>query len=236
MTSFANPLAVALDTPDLGRAVALAHALAPHAGLLKLGMEFFYSHGRAGYEAIAAAGLPIFLDLKLHDIPNTVQGALAALMRLEPPPAIVNVHALGGKTMLKAAAKAVVGPTVLVAVTLLTSIDESDRGDLGFSTARDAAGHALALAVLARESGLAGVVCSPHDIKAIRQACGSGFLTVVPGLRPRGMAANDQKRLAAPGEALRAGGDVLVVGRPITASSDPVAAAQAVLKELSDGG
>ena len=104
MTAFSNPLAVALDTPDLAKAQALARALAPHAGCLKLGMEIFYAHGRAGYEGIAKVGLPIFLDLKLHDIPNTVARSIEALMMLEPPPAIVNVHALGGLAMMKAAA------------------------------------------------------------------------------------------------------------------------------------
>jgi orotidine-5'-phosphate decarboxylase len=236
MTPLRNPIAVALDTPDLGRAQTLARVLAPHAGCLKLGVEFFYAHGRPGYEAVARAGLPIFLDLKLHDIPNTVAGALDALMRLEPRPAIINVHALGGLAMMKAAAEAVAGRTKLVAVTLLTSLGDDDLAALGFAEDKDIAGHALALARLARQAGLAGVVCSPHDIVAIRQVCGSGFLTVVPGLRPTGAAPGDQRRFATPGEARKAGGDILVIGRPITAAADPVAAATAVLKEILNAG
>ena len=192
MTAFPNPLAVALDTPDLVKALAFARALAPHAGCLKLGMEFFYAHGRAGYEGIAEVGLPIFLDLKLHDIPNTVARSLEALMMLEPPPAIINVHALGGLAMMKAAAEAVAGRTKLIAVTLLTSLAGADLAALGFARPDDIAGHALTLARLARQAGLAGVVCSAHDVAAIRQASGPQFLTVVPGLRPKGTALGDQ--------------------------------------------
>ncbi len=236
MALFPNPVAVAVDVPDLLRAQALARTVAPHVGCLKLGMEFFYAHGRTGYEAIAGIGLPIFLDLKLHDIPNTVAKSIEALMRLEPRPAIIDVHALGGSTMMRAAAEAVAGRARLVAVTLLTSLDDGDLAALGFAEPKGVAGHALALACLAQEAGLAGVVCSPHDVAAIRQACGPGFLTVVPGLRPPGSAPGDQKRHATPGEARKAGGDVLVIGRPITAASDPAGAARAVLKEILDAG
>ena len=175
MAFLPNPVAVAVDIPDLLRAQALARTVAPHVGCLKLGMEFFFAHGRAGYEAIAETGLPIFLDLKLHDIPNTVAKSIEALMRLEPQPAIIDVHALGGRTMMRAAAEAVAGRARLVAVTLLTSLDDSDLATLGFAEPKGVAGHALALACLAQEAGLAGVVCSPHDIAAIRQACGPGF-------------------------------------------------------------
>ena len=236
MTAFSNPLAVALDTPDLAKAQALARALAPHAGCLKLGMEIFYAHGRAGYEGIAKVGLPIFLDLKLHDIPNTVARSLEALMMLEPPPAIVNVHALGGLAMMKAAAAAVAGRTKLIAVTLLTSLAGDDLAALGFARPADIDGHALALARLARQAGLAGVVCSAHDVSAIRQASGPEFLTVVPGLRPKGTALGDQQRVATPGEARKSGGDILVIGRPITAAADPAAAAEAVMMEILDAG
>ncbi len=236
MALFPNPIAVAIDVPDLPRAEALARKVAPHVGCLKLGMEFFYAHGRTGYAAIAATGLPIFLDLKLHDIPNTVAKSIDALMRLEPQPAIINVHALGGSAMMKAAGEAVAGRARLVAVTLLTSLDDGDLAALGFAERKGVAGHALALARLAQEAGLAGVVCSPHDIAAIRQACGPGFLTVVPGLRPQGAAAGDQKRIATPATARRAGGDILVIGRPITAAADPAAAAEAVRKEIENAG
>jgi orotidine-5'-phosphate decarboxylase len=236
MLSLANPLAVALDTPVLDRARMLAQVLAPHAGCLKIGMEFFYVHGRAGYAAIARTGLPIFLDLKLHDIPNTVARSLDALMTLEPPPAIVNVHALGGSAMMKAAAESASGRTQVIAVTLLTSIEEGDLVGLGFAGTRGASGHVVGLASLAQRAGLAGVVCSAHDIAAVRQACGPEFMTVVPGIRPAGSALGDQKRFSTPAAARRAGADILVIGRPVTGAADPDAAAIAVLKEIRSAG
>jgi orotidine-5'-phosphate decarboxylase len=236
MLSFANPLAVALDTPVLDRARMLTQVLAPHAGCLKIGMEFFYAHGRAGYAAIARGGLPIFLDLKLHDIPNTVASSLDALMTLEPPPAIINVHALGGFAMMKAAADSAAGRTHVIAVTLLTSIEEGDLAGLGFAGDRGASGHAVGLASLAQRAGLAGVVCSAHDIAAVRHACGPGFVTVVPGIRPTGSTPGDQKRFSTPAAARQAGADILVVGRPVTGAADPAAAASAVLKEIRNAG
>ncbi len=163
-----NPICVALDTPDLDRAVALARALKPHAGYMKLGMEFFYAVGPQGYLKVAAEGLPIFLDLKLHDIPNTVGAAMQSLMRLDPKPAIVNVHATGGLDMMKAAADAVAGRAKLIAVTILTSLSDDDIWAAGFETAKDTAAHARALADLAKRAGLDGVVCSPHDLVGIR--------------------------------------------------------------------
>jgi orotidine-5'-phosphate decarboxylase len=228
-----NPICVAIDTPDLSRAESLARALAPHAGYAKVGMEFFYAHGRAGYEAVARSGLPIFLDLKLHDIPNTVAQAMKALMKLEPRPAIVNLHASGGLDMMKSAADAVAGRSKLIAVTVLTSLSDADVNAVGLAEATQPL--AAKLAKLAKQAGLDGVVCSPLDLAMIRDACGEDFLTVVPGIRPANNASGDQKRIATPAAALKAGADILVIGRPITDASDPAAAAQAILAELGHG-
>ena len=227
------PICVALDTPDLERAIALARALKPHAGYLKIGMEFFYAHGATGYARVAAAGLPIFLDLKLHDIPNTVASAMTALMRLSPVPAIVNVHATGGLDMMKAAADAVAGRTKLIAVTILTSLSDDDIWAAGFETAKDTQAHARSLAELARRAGLDGVVCSPHDLTGIRHDLGGDFLTVVPGIRPADAATQDQKRVATPADAIKSGADILVIGRAITGAADPARAAQDILASLA---
>ena len=223
-----NPICVALDTPDLDRAIALARALKPHAGYMKVGMEFFYAHGAAGYARVAAAGLPVFLDLKLHDIPNTVASAMASLMRLTPAPAIVNVHATGGLDMMKAAVDAVAGRSKLIAVTILTSLSDDDIWAAGFETAKDTQSHARSLAELAKRAGLDGVVCSPHDLVGIRHDLGRDFLTVVPGIRPADSGAQDQKRVATPADAIKAGADILVIGRAITSAPDPAKAAQAI--------
>ncbi len=231
----ANPICVALDTPDLDRAVALARSLKPHAGYMKVGMEFFYAHGIQGYAEVAGVGLPIFLDLKLHDIPNTVASAMKSLMRLEPKPAIVNVHATGGLDMMKAAADAVAGQANLIAVTVLTSLSDDDIWAAGFETAKDTQTHARALAELSQRAGLDGVVCSPHDLTGIRHDLGRDFLTVVPGIRPADAATQDQKRVATPAEAMASGADILVVGRAITGSADPARAAQDILAGLHAG-
>jgi len=226
-----NPICIALDTPDLDRARTLARNLKPHAGYLKLGMEFFYAHGARGYETVAAEGLPIFLDLKLHDIPNTVASALSALMNLSPRPAIINVHASGGLDMMKAARGAVGTSAKLIAVTILTSLSDSDIHAAGFYSAKHTKDHALSLAELSRKAGLDGVVCSAQDVASIREAIGRDFLTVVPGIRT-GDAVQDQKRVSTPATALAAGADILVIGRAITGASDPVAAAQTILASL----
>jgi orotidine-5'-phosphate decarboxylase len=230
-----NPICVALDTPDVARAGALAASLKPHVGSLKIGLEFFYANGRAGYEAVASAGLPIFLDLKLHDIPNTVASGLRSLMTLDPTPAIINVHATGGSDMMKAAAEAVGGRTKLIAVTVLTSLSDDDLWSIGFETTRDTQVHARNLAELAMTAGLDGVVCSPHDIVGIRHATRPGFITVVPGIRPADAGAQDQKRIATPEAALAAGADILVIGRAITGAADPARAAQVIGEALNAG-
>jgi orotidine-5'-phosphate decarboxylase len=230
----ANPICVALDTPDLETAVSLARTLKPHVGLMKVGMEFFYAHGINGYVRVAEQGLPVFLDLKLHDIPNTVASAMKSLMRIAPPPAIVNLHATGGLDMMKAAAEAVAGQSKLIAVTILTSLSDDDIWAAGFETAKDTEAHARALAALARQAGLDGVVCSPHDLVGIRHDIGRDFLTVVPGIRPADAAVQDQKRVATPEATMKAGADILVIGRAITGAADPARAAADILASLDD--
>ena len=219
-----NPLWVALDTTDLAHARSLAARLRPHVGGLKLGLEFFAAHGPDGVRAMAAEGLPIFLDLKLHDIPNTVAGAIRAIAALSP--AIVTVHASGGHAMMRAAKTSAPPGCRVVAVTMLTSLDAHDLREMGLGD--DPARLAVGLAGAARGAGLDGVVCSPHEVRAIKAAW-PDCLAVVPGIRPDGGAAGDQKRAATPAEALREGADILVVGRPITGAADPAAAARDLL-------
>jgi orotidine-5'-phosphate decarboxylase len=227
-----NPVFCAVDTADLASALALGRALGPAVGGLKLGLEFFCAEGPAGVRAMAGLGRPIFLDLKLHDIPNTVARAVSALSPLGV--GMVNVHAAGGPAMLKAAADAAAarGPCrpLVVAVTVLTSLDATDLAATGVSGAPQ--DQVLRLARLAKECGLDGVVCSAAELAALRAALGPDFLLVVPGLRPLGAAAGDQKRMATPAAARAAGADLLVIGRPITEASDPAAAARAIAAEL----
>jgi orotidine-5'-phosphate decarboxylase len=230
-------LAVALDLPDRSALLALARRVAPEAGVLKLGLEAFVAEGPPLVREIVASGADVFLDLKLHDIPNTAGRAAAAAVRTGA--SIVNCHAAGGAEMMKAfgeggraaAAKAGGAAPKLIAVTVLTSLDRAALSAIGLAgSPREAA---LRLAILARESGLDGVVCSPEEIEAIRSACGEDFLLVVPGVRPAGADPGDQKRVATPADAIRAGADLLVVGRPITGARDPAAAARAVVAEIA---
>jgi orotidine-5'-phosphate decarboxylase len=224
-----NPICVALDTPDLERAVTLSKSLLGKVGMMKLGLEFFYANGPRGYEAIANSGMPIFLDLKLHDIPNTVAQGLRSLMALKP--AITNIHASGGLDMMKAARDAVSAETKLIAVTILTSLSNENIWAAGFDQ-RETDQHALNLAKLTHEAGLDGVVCSPLDLKNIRAALPRNFVTIVPGIRPTDSAAHDQKRIATPKAAIDAGADILVIGRAITGAVDPAKAAQDILESL----
>ena len=230
--TFKNPICVALDTPELSRALALAKQLSGHVGMLKIGMEFFYAHGAKGYEALGQAGIPIFLDMKLHDIPNTVAQGLRSLLKLAPAPAITNVHATGGLDMMKAAREAVGPETKLIAVTVLTSLSNEDLSAAGFDQ-RKTDEHALNLAKLTHAAGLDGAVCSPLDLSAIRSLLPRSFLTVVPGIRPADVSSNDQKRVATPRSAIVAGADVLVIGRAITGAADPALAAYQILQSLS---
>jgi orotidine-5'-phosphate decarboxylase len=225
-----NPICVALDTPDVAKAVALARAVKPHVGMMKIGMEFFYANGAAGYEAVAREGVPIFLDLKLHDIPNTVAQGLISLLKLAP--AITNVHCSGGFDMMKAAKDAVGDKVRLIGVTVLTSLSNENIWAAGFDP-RNTDEHVLNLAKLAHAAGLDGVVCSPLDLGAIRQHLPRSFLTVVPGIRTADAAPHDQKRVATPKAAIDAGADVLVIGRAIADAADPAMAAADILVSLS---
>lgn len=211
-----KPIFVAIDTPDLSRARELADAVREHAGGVKLGLEFFSAQGPEGVESIASFGLPVFLDLKLHDIPNTVAKAVEALAQLAP--AILTVHGAGGREMLYAAKSAAPEATKVVAVTLLTSLDAGDLSDLGIS--RSAADQVAHLAWVARDSGVDGIVCSGAEVAAAHSAWPGGFF-VVPGIRPAGTPSSDQKRVVTPIRALENGASVLVIGRPITEAPDP---------------
>ena len=223
-----NPIFVAIDTPDLARALAIAEAIGGHAGGVKLGLEFFAAHGPDGVRRIEELGVPIFLDLKFHDIPNTVAGAVEAIAPLNP--AILTVHAHGGREMLSAARRAAPPQTKVVAVTLLTSLDEGDLADLGIS--RSPADQVARLAWTARDAGVDGIVCSGAEVAAAREAWPDGFF-VVPGVRPAGADAADQKRIVTPARAMREGASVLVIGRPITGAADPRRAIMDITSGLS---
>ncbi|WP_296679279.1 orotidine-5'-phosphate decarboxylase [Novosphingobium sp.] len=218
-----NPVYLALDFPRLETAEAVARKVKDHVGGLKLGMEFFYAHGHHGVHEIAKIGLPLFLDLKLHDIPNTVAGAMQAVHVLEP--AIVTVHASGGQAMMEDAKAAAGEHCKVVAVTLLTSLDEGDMAATGVGgSAHD---QVLRLADLAHKAGLDGIVCSGHEVGAVHHQWKDGFF-VVPGLRMTDGKTGDQKRTVTPRQARNDGASVLVVGRPISRAEDPVAAARAI--------
>jgi orotidine-5'-phosphate decarboxylase len=218
-----NPIYLALDVPRLDSAVALAQKARQHVGGLKLGLEFFCAHGHHGVHELAKIGLPIFLDLKLHDIPNTVAAAMQAIHVLQP--SIVTVHAAGGRAMLEDAKAAAGEGTRVVAVTVLTSLDDGDLNRIG--VAANAHDQALRLADLAQEAGLDGIVCSGHEVAAIHRRWKNGYL-VVPGLRPADGNHGDQKRTVTPRAARDAGASVLVIGRPISRAEDPAAAARAI--------
>jgi orotidine-5'-phosphate decarboxylase len=229
-----NPIFCAIDRPDLEGALALARAVAPHVGGIKLGLEFFAAQGPRGVEEVAVTGLPIFLDLKLHDIPNTVAGAVREIARLGV--AMLTVHAAGGRAMLEAAVAAAAAGSKrpsLLGVTVLTSLDEADLAATGVASAPGE--QALRLGRLAMEAGLDGLVCSPLEIESLRRELGPGPKVVVPGIRPDGVG-DDQKRTMIPAEALALGADVLVIGRPITRAVDPAAAATAIERQLRPAG
>jgi len=227
-----NPILCAIDTPDSGAARRLAAAIGPFVGGIKLGLEFFTANGREAVRLVAGAA-PLFLDLKLHDIPNTVAGAVRAAAPLEP--ALLTVHCAGGTAMMKAAAEVAAsgaGRMKIIGVTVLTSLNDADLASVGQNG--PALDQVRRLAGLARAAGLDGVVCSPHEVAALRRDCGQGFLLVVPGIRPATAArSDDQKRVMTPREALDAGADYLVIGRPITAAPDAAAACRAILAEIA---
>jgi orotidine-5'-phosphate decarboxylase len=224
-----SPLIAALDTADLSRAERWAAALEPYCGLLKLGLEFFCAHGPSGVGLIRH---PVFLDLKLHDIPATVAAAVRALGPVAP--AMITLHAAGGAAMIGAAreaAEAMAGRRIkLLAVSVLTSLDAAGLSQTGVSG--PAAEQVLRLARLALEAGADGLVCSGQEVAMLREAFGAGPLLVVPGIRPAGAARDDQARVSAPRDAMAAGASYIVVGRPITRAADPAAAAAAILASL----
>jgi orotidine-5'-phosphate decarboxylase len=222
-----SPIYVAIDTPDLDRAQSIAERVRNHVGGIKLGLEFFAANGRAGVRTMAKLGLPIFLDLKLHDIPNTVAKAIQALRPLEP--AILTIHAAGGRAMMEDAKAAAPTGTRVVAVTVLTSLDGNDLCSIGVEG--DPHSQVERLTDLARTAGLDGVVCSGNEVAAGRAAWPDGFF-VVPGVRPAGGSSADQKRVITPQAAIDAGASIIVVGRPITEAADPDGAARAIAATL----
>jgi len=229
----AERLIAALDVAQAAPAAALAKALAGRVGLVKVGLELFVAAGPAGVAHVAEAGLPLFLDLKLHDIPNTVAGAVRSASALGV--AMLTLHAAGGAAMMSAAREAAEAASgsrpLLLAVTVLTSLREPDLAALGLAGPAEAA--VLRLARLALDSGADGLVCSAREVAALREAFGPAPALVVPGVRPAGAPADDQARTATPREAVAAGADWLVVGRPLTRADNPVAAAEAIAASLA---
>ncbi len=233
----AKRLLCAIDTVDLDAAVAVARSLSGIVGGVKLGLEFCTAHGPAGIRAVTECGLPLFLDLKFHDIPNTVAGAVRGALAVQP--FMLTVHVAGGTAMLRAAMAAAFrvadqtgGPRPqVIGITILTSFDDVDvdevgmRGPLGDQVRR--------LAEVAQSAGLDGVVVSAHEIAALRAQCGEDFTLVVPGIRPAWSSADDQKRIVTPAEAIRRGADYLVVGRPILRADDPAAAARRIVEDMA---
>jgi orotidine-5'-phosphate decarboxylase len=222
-----SPLFVALDTAVHEDALKIAHAVRPHVGGLKLGLEYFAANGPSGVREMAGLGLPIFLDLKLHDIPNTVGKAVASLAPLSP--AVLTVHAAGGEAMLAAARAAAPPSCKVVAVTVLTSLDGDDLRAAG--VAGTPAEQETRLAALTRRAGCDGIVCSGEEVASAHAAWPDGVF-VVPGLRPAGSDTGDQKRVLNPAEALARGASLLVVGRPITGAPDPAEAARSIAASL----
>lgn len=229
---------VPLDTPDLGRAKAVASGVAGHVGGVKVGKELFTALGPGAVLEITGGNIPLFLDLKFHDIPNTVAGAVGSAVNMKPY--MLNVHAAGGRAMMRAAADAAgeaaaktgLQKPLVLGVTVLTSLDDSDLRDTGIPD--PALDQVKRLAALTQESGLDGVVCSGREIETLRAQCGPDFKLVVPGIRPRWAPADDQKRVLTPADAVSRGADYLVIGRPITGAADPAEAAGRIRDELAE--
>jgi orotidine-5'-phosphate decarboxylase len=228
------PVFCAIDTIELAFAGRCARAAAAAGFGVKLGKEFFTAHGPAEVRAILPQGTPLFLDLKFHDIPNTVAGAVRSAAAAMGP-MMLTVHASGGPAMIRAAVDAAHSakqkPWIL-AVTALTSLDTADLRAVGVN--EDVSAYVVRLAKLAQENGADGVICAATEIEMLRKACGPDFKLVVPGIRPKGSAAGDQKRVMTPGEAFRLGADHLVIGRPITEADSPEASARAIAQELRE--
>ena len=230
------PIAVAMDAPDLGALSSWAQAVAPVVTTLKVGLEVFCRDGalavttaRAAAGSVGAGAIAIFLDLKLHDIPATVAGAARAVAHLEPE--ILTVHAAGGAAMVEAAALALPN-TKIAAVTVLTSLDEQALAAIGMLGPSIAA--AVRLALLATNAGARAVVCSPHEVAAIRAVVAPEITWITPGVRPAGSSVDDQKRVATPQQAIADGADLLVIGRPITGASDIAQAARDIALSITD--
>ena len=224
-----NPIFVAIDTPSMERARFLAAQVREAAGGVKLGLEFFSANGPEGVASIAALGLPVFLDVKLHDIPNTVAKAVEALALLKP--AVLTVHAAGGRAMLEAAKAAASPETRVVAVTVLTSLDGDDLRSIGIDS--EPREQVERLAALARSAGLDGIVCSGAEVATAKAVWPDGFF-VVPGVRLPGGDVSDQKRVVTPRQALDDGASILVIGRPITEAEDPAAALSDIAATIRD--
>lgn len=236
MSSPVNRVICALDTKRTPDAMALCQKIHPFVGAVKLGLEFFTANGRQGVRELAGLNIPIFLDLKFHDIPNTVAQAVRAAMELDV--SILTVHTMGGVDMMKAAADAArdeaekhskIAPLIM-GVTVLTSMNNDDLQDIGVTSTVD--DQVINLACRAQAAGLDGVVCSAHELKVVKERCGRNFKAIVPGIRPASSDVNDQKRVMTPKEAVDNGADFLVIGRPITQAPDPAQAAKDILDEI----
>jgi orotidine-5'-phosphate decarboxylase len=225
-------LAVALDVPSEDDAIKLADRLGDTCQWFKVGMELYYAAGNSIIQKLRDRGFNIFLDLKLHDIPNTVAGAVRSATKAGA--SLLTIHASGGEAMMTAAAEAASAPGSprLLAVTVLTSMDANQLSGIGITASP--AEQVFRLAKLAQRSGIDGMVCSPEEVAILRRETGPNTLLVIPGIRPAGSAIEDQKRIATPARAIRDGASLLVVGRPITRAADPAAAAQAILKEIEE--
>ena len=230
--SASHKIFCALDTSNLEQAVNWAKTIGPVTNGLKLGMEFVNSFGPQGIEAVkeAAPTADLFIDLKFHDIPNTVAGAVRTICN-NFAPAYLNVHAGGGQTMMEAAKEACGAKTKLLGVTILTSLSFEEVEQIGYE-GQEVADSVKRLAILTKESGLDGVVCSALEIEMLRNVCGHDFELMVPGIRPAGSAIGDQKRIMTPPDAINAGATHLVIGRPITGADDPAKTAQEILNTL----
>ena len=232
-----NPVICAIDTTNIGHALSLARQVKPYVGAIKLGLEYFVANGAHGVEAFAPFDIPIFLDLKFHDIPNTVAKAIEATAGIDT--FMITIHVSGGRTMLQRAIDAsmrvaeITGKArpYIVGVTALTSMDQDDLAMTGIRDTVDS--HVKRLADLAQSAHLDGVVCSSYEIAMLREACGDDFLLVVPGIRPKGCVSDDQKRIMTPKEAIEKGANYLVIGRPITQAPNPAEAAKQIIDSLA---
>ena len=228
---FLNPIIVAIDKNSESEAYDLSKELSGYIGAIKLGLEYFDTYGPEGIKKIRELDIPIFLDLKIHDIPQTVKKTIKTISSLKP--SILNVHALGGKKMMEYAFEAIseYSPdTSLVSVTVLTSLDDSDFKNMGVDIKTKTLVSNLAR--ISKESGLSGVVCSSEEIEIVRELCGKDFKIIVPGIRPKGTQNNDQKRVMTPKEAISLGADHLVIGRPITEAKDPKFVVKEILSSI----